>query len=165
MYSQITKDRTKKFIKEYGKGVADAIRGTNLFFGTVIAQKCLESNYGQSGLTKEANNFGGIKYTPNLQGVVGYVTKDTTEYKNGVKINVQQKFAKFRDVESGVRATIEVLLKDRYKSARDNAKTPEEQVLMIAKAGYTTTPPDKYLSLVKGIIEATQDLTGLGRIS
>jgi hypothetical protein len=55
-------------------------------------------------------------------------------------------------------------MSDRYKNARLNAKTPEEQVLMIARAVYTTTPPQKYLSSLQGIIEATQDLTGLGRI-
>jgi flagellum-specific peptidoglycan hydrolase FlgJ len=164
MYGVLTKNRTKEFIAQYGKGIAQAIKGTNLFFGTVVAQKALESNYGQSGLTKEANNFGGIKYNPNLEGVIGYVLKDTTEFVKGKKVSVAQKFSKFRDVESGVKATIEVLKKDRYAAARNNAKTPQEQVLMIAKAGYTTTPPDKYLSLLNGIIEATQDLTGLGRI-
>lgn len=165
MYSLATKNRTKQFIATYGKGVADAIRGTGLFFGTVIAQKALESGYGTSGLTKEANNFGGIKYNPNLAGVVGYVTKDTTEYIGGKKVRIPQKFSKFKDVESGVRATIRVLMGDRYKAARLNAKTPEEQVLMIARAGYTTTPPQKYLAALQGIIEATQDLTGIGRIN
>lgn len=165
MYSLITKSRTKEFISKYGKGIAQAIQGTNLFFATVVAQKALESNYGESGLTKEANNFGGIKYNPNLEGVVGYVVKDTTEYIKGKKVAVQQKFSKFRDVQSGVAATIEVLKKDRYANARNKATTPQEQVLMIAQAGYTTTPPAKYLSLLKGIIEATQDLTGIGRVS
>jgi flagellum-specific peptidoglycan hydrolase FlgJ len=165
MYSLAVKNRTTQFVKDYGKGIAQAIKGTGLFFPTVVAQKALESGWGQSGLTREANNFGGIKYAPNLPGVVGFVTKDTTEYVRGRKVIMKQRFSKFRDVESGIRATITVLLNDRYKNARLNAKTPEEQVLMIARAGYTTTPPQKYLALLQGIIEATQDLTGLGRIS
>ena len=165
MYSLAVKNSTKEFVDKYGKGVALAIRGTGLFFPTIIAQKALESGWGRSGLTREANNFGGIKYNPRLTGVVGYVLKDTTEYVGGKKVFVKEKFSKFKDVESGIRATIQVLLGDRYKDARLNAKTPEEQVLMIAKAGYTTTPPQKYLSSLKGIIEATQDYSGLGRIS
>lgn len=165
MYSLAVKNRTTQFIKDYGKGIAQAIKGTGLFFPTVVAQKALESGWGQSGLTKEANNFGGIKYAPSLPGVIGYVTKDTTEYIKGKPRKVQAKFSKFKDVESGIRATITVLLGDRYKNARLNATTPEEQVLMIAKAGYTTTPAQKYLSSLQGIIEATQDLTGLGRIN
>lgn len=165
MYSQAVKNRTTKFLKDYGKGIAQAIRGTGLFFPTVVAQKALESGWGTSGLTKEANNFGGIKYNPNLQGVTGFVVKDTTEFIRGRRVVVKQKFSKFKDVESGIRATIQVLMSDRYKNARLNAKTPEEQVLMIARAGYTTTPANTYLKNLQGIIEATQDLTGLGRIN
>jgi hypothetical protein len=53
----------------------------------------------------------------------------------------------------------------RYANARNNAKTAKEQVLMIAEAGYTTTPPKQYLALLSGIIEAAQDYKGLGRIA
>ena len=127
--------------------------------------KALESGWGQSQLTKTANNFGGIKYNPNLAGVVGKVSMDTTEFVRGKRISVKKDFSKFKDVESGFRATIQVLLLDRYKNARLKAKTPEEQVIMIVKSGYSTTPPQLYLSKLQGIIEATQDLTGLGRIS
>jgi flagellar protein FlgJ len=165
MYSLAVKNRTKKFVDTYGRGVALAIRGTGLFFPTVIAQKALESGWGESELTREANNFGGIKYNPNLSGVIGSVTRDTVEYVKGKKVFIKQKFSRFKDVESGIRATITVLLLDRYKNARLQAKTPEEQVLMIAKAGYTTAPPQKYLAALQGIIEATQDYAKLGRIS
>jgi flagellum-specific peptidoglycan hydrolase FlgJ len=165
MYSLAVKNRTKKFVDTYGRGVALAIRGTGLFFPTVIAQKALESGWGESELTKTANNFGGIKYNPNLAGVIGSITRDTTEFVGGKRVVLKQKFSRFKDVESGIRATIAVLLLDRYKNARLKAKTPEEQVLMIAKAGYTTTPPQKYLAALQGIIEATQDYAKLGRIS
>lgn len=164
MYSLATKNATRKFIDTYGKGIALAIKGTGLFFATVVAQKCLESGYGKSGLTKEANNFGGIKYNPSLEGVVGYVLKDTAEYIGGKKVIVPQKFSKFKDVESGIKATIQVLLKSRYEEARIKPTTPQQQVIMIAKAGYTTTPPEKYLSALSGIIEATQDYKPIGRI-
>lgn len=165
MYSLAVKNKTTTFVKNYGKGIVDAIRGTGLFFPTIVAMKALESGWGESQLTKTANNFGGIKYNPSLAGVIGKVTMDTTEFIKGKKVIVKQDFSKFKDVESGFRATIRVLLSDRYKNARANAKTPEDQVLMIAKAGYTTTPAKTYLAKMQGIIEATQDLTGLGRIS
>ena len=164
MYSLAVKNRTKKFVDTYGRGVALAIKGTGLFFTTVIAQKALESGWGESELTKQANNFGCIKYNPNLSGVIGSITKDTVEYVKGKKVFIKQKFSRFKDVESGIRATITVLMLDRYKNARLQAKTPEEQVLMIAKAGYTTAPPAKYLAALQGIIEATQDYAKLGRI-
>ena len=165
MYSLAVKNRTKNFVDLYGRGIALAIKGTGLFFPTVVAQKALESGWGESELTKTANNFGGIKYNPRLAGVVGAVSRDTIEYVRGKKVRMVQKFSRFKDVESGIRATIQVLMSDRYKDARLKAKTPEEQILMIARAGYTTAPPMKYLAALQGIIEATQDYAKLGRIS
>lgn len=163
-YSELVKKKTKNFIQLYGKGVADAIANTGLFFPAVIGQSAFESGYGEN-IPVGSNNFGGIKYNPNLQGVVGYVTSDTLEYIGGKPVRVKQNFAKFKDVESGFKAHIQLLLKDRYKNARLNAKSPEEQILMIVQSGYSTTPPQKYLNSMRGIIEATRDLTGLGRIT
>lgn len=164
MYGLATYNATKNFIKTYGVGVANSIKGTGLFFPAVIAQSALESGYGKS-IPTGSNNFGGIKYNASLPGVIGYITQDTTEYKNGKKVKTTAKFAKFKDVESGFRAHVQVLLLDRYKTARLTAKTPEDQILMIAKAGYTTTNPIKYLNSMKGIIEASRDIAKIGRIS
>ena len=164
MYGPATYIATKDFIKKYGIGVANSIKGTGLYFPAVIGQSALESGYGKY-IPEGSNNFGGIKYNPSLKGVVGYVSEDTTEYKNNKPYKTLQKFAKFKDVESGFRAHIEVLLLDRYKNARLKAKSPEEQILMIAKAGYTTTNAQKYLDKMKGIIEASRDISKLGRIS
>jgi flagellum-specific peptidoglycan hydrolase FlgJ len=164
-YSLAVYSASKKFLKQYGLGVAEAIKGTGLYFPAVMAQSALESGYGKK-IPEGSNNFGGIKYTPNLPGVVGYVNSDTTEYtKAGKAYKTVEKFAKFKDVESGFRAHIKVLLGDRYKNARLNAISPEQQILMIAKSGYTTGNPAKYLSSMKGIIEAMRDISQLGRIS
>lgn len=165
MYSLAVKNRTRKFVDTYGKGIANAIKGTGLFFPAIVAMKALESGYGESSLTKEAFNFGGIKYAPKLKGVIGYVEKDTTEFIKGKKVFIKQKFSKFKDVESGILATSSVLLGERYKNARLTAKNPEEQIKMIVRAGYSTTPADKYYAGLKGIVEATQDYVGFGRIS
>lgn len=164
MYGIATYNASKKFIKDYGVGVANAIKGTNLFFPAVMAQSALESGWGKS-IPEGSNNFGGIKYNPSLAGVIGFVSADTTEYKNGKPYKTIQKFAKFKDVESGFRAHVNVLLADRYKKARELAKTPEEQILMIAKAGYTTGNPITYLNGMKGIIEAIRDISQIGRIN
>ena len=164
MYSLAVKNKTKWFIDTYGEGIAKAIKGTNLFFSAVVAQKAVESGWGQSSLTKLHNNWGGIKCAPKLAGAIGCVKMDTTEYKKGVKYNTKQSFTKFTDTESGIKAVTQVLMADRYANARNNAKTAKEQVLMIAKAGYTTTPAQKYLDGLSSIIEAAQDYKGLGRI-
>ena len=164
MYSKAVMQRIKEFIDKFGSGIAKSIVDTGLYFPAVVAQSAYESGYGDR-IPKDSFNFGGIKYNPSLAGVIGKVTMDTTEFIKGKKVIVKQDFSKFKDVESGFRATIRVLLSDRYKNARANAKTPEDQVLMIAKAGYTTTPAKTYLAKMQGIFRATQGLTGLGRIS
>lgn len=164
MYSLAVKNKTKWFIDTYGAGIAKAIKGTNLFFPAIVAQKALESGWGQSSLTTLHNNWGGIKCAPQLEGATGCIKMDTTEVKNGVKYKTKQSFTKFADTASGIKAVTQVLMADRYKNARNNAKTAKEQVLMIAQAGYTTTPPSKYLASMNSIIEAAQDYKGLGRI-
>jgi flagellum-specific peptidoglycan hydrolase FlgJ len=164
-YSLAVKNKTKWFVDTYGEGIAKAIKGTNLYFPTVVAQKALESGWGKSSLTTQHNNWGGIKCAPKLSGVVGCVTKDTTEYIGGRKRFVKQSFSKFRDVESGIRATVQVLMSPRYADARNKATSAKDQVLRIARAGYTTTPAQKYLNGLSSIIEATQDYTKLGRIN
>ena len=73
-------------------------------------------------------------------------------------------FSIFKDVEAGIRGVSKVLMMDRYKNARDNAKTAKEQILMFGKAGYGGVTPEGYLAGMSGIIEAAQDYSGLGRI-
>ena len=166
MYSQAVKDKTKWFIDKYGEGIAQAIKGTGLYFPAVIAQQALETGWGNSDLTRLYNNWGGIKCSPNLEGAVGCVKMDTTEWtKSGKKYATKQSFTKFRDTKSGMKAHLQVLMADRYANARNNAKSAKEQIKMIAQAGYTTGSPSEYLAGMSGIIEAAQDYTGLGRIS
>lgn len=156
--------KVRYFIIKYGSGIVNSIKGTNLFFPAVVAQSILESGYGRK-IPKDSNNFAGIKYSPNLEGVIGYVEADTTEKVRGVKVRVKAKFSKFKDVESGFKAHIQVLMGDRYAFARNNTKSPEEQIIEIAKAGYTSTPPKEYLNAMKGNIDRVRDMTKIARVS
>jgi flagellum-specific peptidoglycan hydrolase FlgJ len=154
--------KVRYFVAKYGEGIARAIKGTNLFFPAVVAQSITESGYGRSELTSKANNFGGIKYNPNIHS--GYILADTTEFIKGKKVNVKEKFAKFSDVAQGFKSHVDVLMADRYKNARNLAKTPEEQILLFAKAGYTTTPPKEYLDTMRGNIKRVRDKYKISKI-
>ena len=162
-YGKATYEGIKNFDALYGGGIIKAITNTGIFYPAVIAQSAWESGYGKK-IPLNSNNFGGIKYNPKLAGVVGYVDSVTTEYINGVKKSVVQRFSKFKDVESGFKAHIQVLMGDRYKNARLNAKSPEEQILMFAKAGYSTMPPQKYLDQMVSLVDAARDISKLGRL-
>lgn len=154
--------KVRYFIYIYGEGIAKAIKGTGLFFPAITALKITESGYGRN-IPEGSFNFGGVKYNPNIHS--DYVLADTYEIKNGKKVLVKgTKFAKFKNAEDGIRQNIQVLLGDRYKNARLQAKSPEEQIKMIAKAGYTTTPADQYLSLMSGNIKRVAKKTGFGKI-
>lgn len=163
MYSPFLYQRVKKFTDTYGLGIGNLIKGTGLFFPAVVAQSAWESGYGEK-IPQGSNNFGGIKYNPNLEGVVGYVESDTTEYIKGKKVFIKQRFAKFKDVESGFRGHVKVLLLDRYKNARLLAKTPEEQLFMIAKAGYSTNNPTAYAKALRPLVQAVTDYKKIGRL-
>jgi len=163
MYSPFLYSRIVKFCDTYGLGVGNLIKGTGLFFPAVMGQSAYESGYGDK-IPQGSNNFGGIKYNPSLQGVVGYVETDTVEYIKGKKVFIKQKFSKFKDVESGFRGHIQVLLGDRYKNARLLAKTPEEQLYMIVQAGYSTNTPANYVKALRPLVQAVTDYNKIGRI-
>lgn len=156
--------KVRFFLSKFGSGIINAIKGTNLFFPAVVAQSILESGYGRN-IPTDSNNFGGIKYNPSLNGVIGYVLSDTAEVVNGRKIIVPNtKFSKFSDVETGFKAHIQVLLSSRYDNAR-KAKSPEEQILLIAKSGYTSTPPNDYLKSMQGNINRVRDKTKIAKVN
>ncbi len=127
----------------------------------IAALKMFESGYGRSQLAQQAFNFGGVKYNPNKHS--DFITMPTTEYVNGKQVTQNLKFAKFKDVEDGLKNNIGVLMLDRYKKARE-ATTPEEQIIAIVKGGYSTTPPNTYLNNMKGLIKRVAKKTGFGKI-
>lgn len=154
--------KVRYFIYLYGEGIAKAIKGTGLFFPAITALKITESGYGRN-IPANSFNFGGVKYNPNIHS--DYVLADTYEVKDGKRVLVRNtKFAKFKNAEDGIKQNIQVLLGDRYKKARQEAKSPEEQIKIIAKSGYTTTPADQYLSLMSGNIKRVAKKTGFGKI-
>jgi flagellum-specific peptidoglycan hydrolase FlgJ len=163
MYGPATYTATKKFIKEYGTGIANAIKGTGIFFSVAIGQKAWESGYGKK-IPPGSNNFGGIKYAPGLPGVVGYVIADTTEVIKGKKVSVKQKFSKFASVEDGIKGYVEVLKASRYAKALQ-ATTPYQQLLEIAKGNYSTENPVVYANKIYPLVEAARDIAQLGKIS
>ena len=167
MYGLATYNRTKQFIDTYGKDIIQAIRGTGLFFTAVVAQKALESGYGDSELAKKYNNFGGIKNFGDLPNA-GVVHLDTAEVRNGHRVIVRQPFATFANPQIAFEEYVNVL-KDPTKKYTAmgvfTAPSPEQQIIRMVKAGYSTMNPYKYLSLLQGIIDAARDYSHLGRIS
>ena len=161
--------KVRYFVDKYGVPFINAVKGTGLFLSGIIAQSIYESGYGRNLPTDKktgeiSNNFAGIKYNPNIHE--GYVVTDTTEVVKGKKVPVANvKFAKFTDPTEGIKKHFEVLMGDRYKKARINAKTPEEQIKMLVQAGYSTMNATTYVNQMKGNISRVRKLLPFGRIA
>lgn len=160
--------KVRYFVDKFGVPFINAVKGTGLFLSGIIAQSIFESGYGRNLPTDKStgalsNNFAGIKYNPKIHD--GYVVSDTTEVVKGRKVPVANvKFAKFKDPTEGIKKHFAVLMGDRYKNARLNAKSPEEQIKMLVEAGYSTMNPNEYVNLMKGNISRVRKLLPFGRI-
>jgi flagellum-specific peptidoglycan hydrolase FlgJ len=83
-----------QFIAAYGPAAQQACHGTGLLASICLAQAALESGWGASDLTKEANNFFGMKAGTRWKGAV--VTKATKEQlKDKSWVTVQAAFRKY----------------------------------------------------------------------
>jgi N-acetylmuramoyl-L-alanine amidase len=170
MYGTATYNATKDFIDKYGVAIAQAIKGTGLFFPAVVGQKALESGYGKSELASKYNNFGGIKNFGSLSNA-GVVILDTTEVRKGVKVKTKQPFATYKDPVAAFKSYVDIL-KDPNQSYTKlgvfTAKSPEEQIALMVKAGYAGGQTVKsYLqdTGMASIISAARDYSKLGRIN
>lgn len=160
--------KVRYFVDKFGTSFINAVKGTGLFLSGIIAQSIFESGYGRNLPTDKktgaiSNNFAGIKYNSSIHD--SYVVTDTTEVVRGKKIPVYNvKFAKFTDPTEGIKKHFQVLMGDRYKKARMDAKSPEEQIKMLVQAGYSTMNATTYVNLMKGNISRVRKLLPFGRI-
>lgn len=91
-YQQAYASTASSFISKYKNDVTKASTKYNLYGSVMMAQAGLESGWGQSQLTIEANNFFGIKGAYNGASV----SMPTTEYNsNGQMINTTANFKKY----------------------------------------------------------------------
>lgn len=140
-----------QFIQKYAKMVKDAAKNTGLFPSVFMAQAILESNNGNSGLTKKANNFFGIKASKSWTGEI--YTAKTKEYVNGKEVYVNADFRKYSTPFLSFLDRVMFLIENkRYTNAGVfMAATPEQQAQALQKAGYATDP--NYSNLLIKLIE------------
>jgi len=135
-----------KKILPFAKEIEQTYKIPYLF---LLAQTAIETGFGKH---TPGNNFGGVKAkegqpfnllwtTEHVKDPAKFPNRDKTKDKllpNGkTSIRVQQKFAKYPDVETGLNAYIKILLLDRYKAAF-NYTDPKLFAAEIKKGGYAT---------------------------
>lgn len=119
------------FINKHKQAIIEATHGTGIFPSVKMSQMILESGWGESANARLANNYFGIK-----KGV-GW-TGETLSLKtpnDASKVNV---FRKYKTPYDSIVDHSDFLIKNkRYENAGVfSAKTPEEQINALAKAGY-----------------------------
>jgi flagellum-specific peptidoglycan hydrolase FlgJ len=156
----------EQFIKKYGGFIAQAVKGTGILQGTVIAQAILESQQissdgrfyvGNSKLSREANNYFGIKCSSDWKGKrynidTGEETKDGSKY-----IEKNACFRAYPTVEDSINDYVKFVQENpRYRRhGYFEAKTVNEQTEALQRAGYATSTT--YAKTLQGIYNSIKN--------
>ncbi len=149
------------FISHYKSDVQKAASKYRLYASVMMAQAALESDWGQSTLTKEANNFFGIKGAYNGQSV----QMPTVEYtKNGQMENINASFRKYPSAyasfaDNGQTLRYGTSWDPKYYSGTWKENAPTYESAANALTGTYATAPNYGSSLISLI-----QLYGLNKI-
>lgn len=104
----------------------------------IIAQICIESNFGKSSLTSKYFNYGGIKAIAGLPSVKLL----TTECVNGVCSKVYQNFAVFPNATEGLMYQAKIYSNKYFKQYLNKTTNPYEYVKLLQSGAikYATSP-------------------------
>lgn len=125
------------FVKKMMPYALKAVEGIGFNPLVLVAQAALETGWGRH--VSDNNNYFGIKANSSYKGDM--TSELTSEYIDGKKVNVIDKFRKYSGVLESMKDYIS-FIKDnpRYKDAIDKSYSPDEYFEQIHKAGYATDP-------------------------
>lgn len=138
----------KQFINDIGYIIQEEAktRGYHVC-SPIIAQACLESNYGISQLSARWHNYFGMKCGSAWKGQsVNLATKE--EY-NSQLVNIRDNFRVYSSMEEGVKGYFDFINTNRYANLK-NAATPKEYLEFIKRDGYATS--SSYISSCMAVI-------------
>lgn len=129
------------YINNYWEAAQAACTNTPIFPILALAESAIESSWGESYLTKEANNFFGMKSTDSWEAEGGqFVVKLTHEVTDGNRVQVTAKFRKYGSPEECFKNYVHFVTQPGYVALGVcDAATPEDQIKCIAKK-YATDP-------------------------
>lgn len=109
--------KQQDFFTKYAPWAMDAQNKFGIPASITLAQAALESSWGESGLTKTANNFFGIKDQAKDEWYGEFVEMKTGEVFNGTSTTISSKFRKYSDPGESFKDHASFLLKNkRYAS-------------------------------------------------
>ena len=132
----------QEFIDKYGNYVSNAVQGTGLHEGTLFAQAFLESGikkHTKSGskLSREANNFFGIKCSKSWKGKRYNIDTGEWSKEKGMYIEPKACFRAYDSPKDSIDDYINFLqVNPRYnKAGVFKAKSVKEQAQRLQNAG------------------------------
>ena len=129
--------QAKAFIKEIAPLIkAEAKARGYKVCSPVIAQACIESNYGLSKLSANYHNYFGMKCGSSWKG--RSVNMATKEEYNSQLVSIRDNFRAFDNMTEGVKGYFDFISTKRYANLKD-ASTPREYLELIKKDGYATS--------------------------
>lgn len=117
-------------------------------FSPIIAQAICESNWGQSGLSANYNNFFGLKCGSKWKGAS--VNMKTKEEYTGTLTTIKDNFRAYASVEDGVAGYFDFISTKRYANLK-TAITPLQYCQNLKADGYATS--SSYVNTLMSIIQ------------
>lgn len=135
-----------QFISTHAAAVIENSPG-GLFPSVTMAQMALESAWGESALSRNHNNYFGIKQGSTWKGPVTYQT--TNEVIQGGSVQTSAYFRVYSSPADSLKDRAALLHTARYRAVL-TAPDPETQGAELYRAGYATDPkyPDKLITLI-----------------
>ncbi|BCJ98128.1 glucosaminidase domain-containing protein [Anaerocolumna chitinilytica] len=139
----------RKFIEQIAAASLKYYPTYKILPSMTIAQACLESAWGKTGLAKDCNNFFGMKWTSSCG--VDYEEYSTKEQKkDGTWYTIKAKFRKYPGVIEGIKGYYDFLNYTRYKNLKGQTDY-REACRLIREDGWATdlSYTSKLVTLVK----------------
>lgn len=128
----------EEFINRYGQMAFNVGKQYGIPYEAIIAQAALESGYGGSKLTTEANNFFGIKAGTSWNGPV-WTGNTREETSSGGSYQITDSFRVYSSPEEGFRGYADFIhTNSRYRNALNFPGNPYQYIVEIRNAGYAT---------------------------
>lgn len=129
--------QAKEFINKIAPIIqAEAKKRGYLVCSPIIAQACIESNFGQSVLSAKYHNYFGMKCGSSWKGLS--VNMRTKEEYNSQLVSIRDNFRAYNSLEEGVAGYFQFISTKRYSNLK-TASTPEEYLKRIKSDGYATS--------------------------
>lgn len=151
-----------EFIDKYGAFIHKSVKGSGILAGTLISQAILESSgkdengdwkVGGSKLSRESNNFFGIKSSKSWSGKTYNI--DTGEVIKGKKVIVNADFRAYDSVKDSIEDYVKLLKENPRFSNVLKVKTVAEQAKELKKAGYATS--NEYAQTVNNVYNSVKN--------